>query len=303
MANTIEGRLRLSVFDSIALAALGMYLINVTLAQFPWWAAILIGALLIGVVVTIHSNRIRNLVVKYDDNGVRLQYKTLLGEQKKEHVAWHKVYGIERIPHKAQVGLIGQHGDVLLSVPDTWKGLGQFNKAVTQQMEQNDQLKQQLDFCLPRIKFSAFSPPVLTLLTIFVVSILQELVFPSGNQSLWQNIRYDVTALIVVTLIGLCLQGYRLTSLHIGERELVLKYPHITRRLRYQDIASVDLVEDPSQPVVSEVRRIRINLKGRSRYYHISEFPSQAVTIHQRINQRLGAKTATGDIRSQSVVG
>lgn len=140
--------------------------------------------------LTIHYNRMRNIAVTYDNEGGEVRYKNVRSQQREERTTWQRVYGIERVPHEGQIGLIGKH-------------------------------------------------------------------------------------------------------------QLILNYPHMKRCLKYQDIASVDLVEDPNKPVINNVRRIRVNLKGRSKHYHISEFPGQAVSIHQRINQRFNAELPTGSIRAQ----
>lgn len=47
MVNTIEARLSLNVFDSIALVAIGAYLTSFTLAALPWSAAALLFAVLV----------------------------------------------------------------------------------------------------------------------------------------------------------------------------------------------------------------------------------------------------------------
>ena len=298
MANRIEGRLSLSIFDSIAVMFVFFFFINWSLNDLPTWASILLFAGVIGFATSIYRTRSRGMVVKYDDEGARTYRKTLRGLDKEERVAWRKVYGIEQIPNKPRVGLVGKQGQVLLEVPTEWRGLEEFTRVVLEQLEKKDRVTEQRDFYLPRLKFGAFSPPVISLLSVITLTILYEMFFPSGSGSLWQDIRFEVYVMLLVAGVGLLLQSYRLTSLHVGKQTLTLKYPLITRRIAYQEIASAELVEDPNKPVTSEIRRLRVNLKGRAKHYHINEFPHQVKTIHQRINQRLDPDVTDEDAHS-----
>lgn len=291
MIKTIEGRLSLSVFDSMVLAFIFLYLISISLANHPKWVSMLLITGL-GLAVVIFQNRARDIVVKYDNQGIKSFRKTLRGRVKEDKITWPKVYGFDALPKLGYAGLIGKDGEVLLSLPTEWEGLSEFEAVVLKHLDERDKISEQIDFNRLRVKLRVFTPFVMTALSVVLVGIIQFVFFSSGESSLWQSIQFEVIFFLVVAGIALGLQAFRLTGLHIGKHELILKYPLANRRLKYRDIASAELVEDPTKPVTSEVRRLRINLKGRAKHYIVSEFPNRVDVIHRRINKRL-RNTAT----------
>ena len=89
MIKTIEGRLSLSVFDSMVLAFIFLYLISISLANHPKWVSMLLITGL-GLAVVIFQNRARDIVVKYDNQGIKekeiIEYPRT---QSKEEVIFH----------------------------------------------------------------------------------------------------------------------------------------------------------------------------------------------------------------------
>ncbi|MCC5878859.1 MAG: hypothetical protein JJU03_03040 [Idiomarina sp.] len=295
MKTTIEGRLRFSLYDCLIVAVAVVYFISVGMTEISVWLNMVLVLVVLGFAVSLFKNRTRGVIIKYDNDTVESFTRTSRNKQRNARVAWRKVYGIDRLTDKGQVALVGKDGKVLLSVPSHWQGVDEFTSVVQDKLEGDQDRAEQVDFYLTNLGHGYFTAGIMGVLTTFLINIVVTIFNTPSGESAWQLTKSYIVIFFVVLGVYLLIQGCRLRSFHIGQNELTLRYLLFTRRLRYDDIASVELVEDPNKPVVDEARRLRINLKGRSRHYMVSEFPDHIETLFASVDQRVKAsRSAAG---------
>lgn len=293
MKTTIEGRLRTSLYEWLIVAIAAVYFVSVGMTKISVWLNVVLMLVVFGFAVSLFKNRTRGVIIKYDNDTVESFTGTSRNKQRNARVAWRKVYGIDRLTDRGQVALVGNDGKVLLSVPSNWKGVDEFTSVVQDKLEGNQDRAEQVDFYLTKPGQGYFTAGTMGVLTTFLINIVVTFFNTPSGESAWQLTKINIVIFFVILGVSLLTQGCRLRSFHIGHNELTLRYMLFTRRLHYDDIASVELVEDPNKPVVDQARRLRINLKGRSRHYMVSEFPDHIETLFASVDQRVKASQSS----------